>query len=401
MTGKISRPSERQVCLALVLSLLLLQASFAQEQRISCFLIGSVHPNRCPFTNFFSEDPLFTYSVEPIPADLPDEAKRKIDRLYFPRTRRSLVESFQFIAFSDARIQHYTPRQFSDLDYAFRDAGVVSYYSFGPSWLHAFEPTIMYQLLPIEEYDFYFHKSWRVVFAEEREPVFTIFKELGMEKVQGDAYAWMKPRMGSLTWAYMQPLDLPWLVSWAPAGSNPGLAWVCGDEFNSQWWSLTPGTRGNNPYAIELTTNLILHSLGRDLISDIHARREARNAISFFQRDKLMVLSMMEWADAFGANTLPLSQRLRELENEVSGATELYLNQEYSDSIGIMEDLTDQITEIHGDAAELKDEALFWVYLSEWLVVTSVAILAGTVIWSLMIRRVAYREVAATRLRYD
>jgi dolichyl-phosphate-mannose--protein O-mannosyl transferase len=51
------------------------------------------------------------------------------------------------------------------------------------------------------------------------------------------------------------------------------------------------------------------------------------------------------------------------------------------------------------DAVKLKDEALFWVYISEWLVVTAAAMVAGVVVWSLMVRRRMYRAVGTTRMR--
>ncbi len=367
-------------------------------ERINCFVIGSVDPTRCPFTGFFIQDPLFKYSVEPVPVDMGDREKRKIDRIYFPRTRNALVESYQFFVFSDARIQHYTSRQFRDIDYAFREAGIPSLSSFGPGWIHAFEPTIMYDLMPISEYDFYFHQSWKVRFVRNRNPVFLPFIDLGMEKVTGDAYAKMKPRQGAKIWAYMQPVDFPWLVSWEPYGSNPGLTWVCGDEFNRQWWSTTPNSRGENPYAIDMATNLILYSLGRPMITDIHARREARSLIYSFQKEKSLVLSMMDWAYRFGANTVTLSEKLGDLEGDVTRATAYYLQQDYATSVDTMDSLSNQVAEITSDAVALKDEAMFWVYVSEWLAITSAAIMSGTILWTLMIRRRAYREVSSTRL---
>ena len=47
----------------------------------------------------------------------------------------------------------------------------------------------------------------------------------------------------------------------------------------------------------------------------------------------------------------------------------------------------------------LKQRALFWIYLTEWLAVTAVLLLSGFVLWTLMIRRRLYGEVRSTRLR--
>jgi len=367
--------------------------------RISCFIIGKTNPGGCPFTSYFNEDPLFDYGLEPIPPDLPAKEKRKIDRLYFPRTRKALLETYDVIIFSDARVQHFTPRQLDDLEYAFRKAGMTSFSSFGPSWIHAFEPTTLYYIVPISEYTFYFPGSWRVVFRRERDPVLTPFTGLGVENVRGSYYGRMKPRQGTVVWADMEPLNLPWLVSWRPGGKEAGIAWACADEFNADWWALSPGMRGTNPYAIDLTANLMLYSRGMPLITDIQARRAARTLISGFMSQKLLVLSMMDWADLFGANTFSLSRRLTSLEAGVAKATSRYLEQDYGETVSIMRSLSSTMTEISRDAVSLKNQALFWVFLSEWLAVTSAAILAGIVVWTLMIRKAMYRSVEITRLR--
>ncbi len=397
MLGSLAAIPRTGMLVGLVL-LLSASALSGDVSRIKCFLIGNVGARLCPFTGYFREDPLFVYSVEPIPADLPDKDKLKIDRQYFPRHREALIE-YDFIVFSDARVQHFVPRQLQDLDYAFREGGVASFFSFGPSWLHAFGPGILYDIVPIREYDFYFHKPWRVSFRREREPVFTPFVELGMEKVLGEAFGQGTPKQGTTIWADMVPNGWPWLVSWRLGGTDAGVAWYNADEFNTVWWGLSAVAREANPYAIDLVTNLILYSRDMPLISDIFARREARRLISTFRGEKLLVLSMMEWAEMFGANVLPLSDQLAGLEEEVERATAMYLEQSYPDAISAMDEVSPKVIELTKRAMEIKDQALFWVYLSEWLAITSVSMVAGTAIWNLMIRRRAYREVRSTRLR--
>lgn len=241
--------------------------------------------------------------------------------------------------------------------------------------------------------------TWTTPSGRERDPIFLPFIALGMEKVPGEAYARMSPRQGTIVWGDMQPLDTPFLVSWRPGGKNAGVVWVCADEFNLYWWALAPTVRGNNPYALDMTTNLILYSLGRPLISDIHTRREARCSISSFMAYESTVLLMLEWADTFGANTLPLSGMLTELDSDVVMAMDRYLGQEYGASISLMESVSLGLTEISARAVCLKDEALFWVFISEWLLVTSAGIIAGVVVWSLMVRRRVYRTAGVTRLK--
>ena len=397
---KWARDGSPQGAILVLAAILILSNAgvLAEVDRISCFILGKVHASLCPVTGYFEEDPLFMYSLEPIPSGLSDEERRKYDRLYYPRTRSILLETYDILFFSDARIQHFTPRQYHDLDSCFREAGLPSVWSFGPAYGQAIENSILSDVLPVSDHNGHYHKNWRVVFRPQQDPVFDPFVELGMERVIGDGYAYVKPRHGSIVWGDMQPLDTPFLVSWRPGGSKGGHTWVFADEYNVLWWGLSSGSRGNNPFAIELVTNLVLYSVDMPLISDIHSRREGRRLISTFRAQKLLVISMMEWADNFGANVLELSDRLRILEDEVEDALVSYLEQDYSACITRMQSTETGIMEITAEAVELKDEALLWVYVSEWLVVTSAAMLAGFLVWSLMVRRRLYRSVGRTRM---
>ena len=383
-------------------------AAAVEGERVSVFLIGATHPANNPFTGYFMRDPLFTYAVEPIPPDLEDGEKQKLDRIYYPRTRQVLVENFDMIIFNDARIQHFTPRQYHDLDYAFREAGMASLATFGPAWEQIWEGSTLYDTSPALDYtDEWYHGLFRIQIRRDRKPVFTPFIDLGTEKILGDAFHLMVEKPGATIWADMLPRNVPWMISWRPGGSKAGLQWVCTDGFNAQWWGVagsmhregTFGVEGSNPYAIDLATNLILYSVGRSLISDIHLRREARYLLSAFQAQKLLILSMLEWAEKFGANILHLSDRLTEVEAEAQEAVDFYLEQDYPSTISFMESMSLTVCEISDESLRLKDEALFWVYVSEWLVVTSVALVAGVVVWSLMVRRRMYRAVRSTRLR--
>lgn len=369
----------------------------AKQERISCLLIGSVIPGVCPLPNYFTEDPLFTYVSDPQQSGLPEEERLRLDRLYFPRTRKVLVDKFDMVFIYDPRLQHWEPRFFSDLNYAFREAGMPSLWSFGPSYPFI-ASTVFYETLPIYDYSGYFHSPWHIEIRDDREPVFLPFRELGMQRVVGYGYGRMLPRQGSTTWVDIQPQDLPWMVSWRPGGKEAGLSWVCADEFCIYWWALAPSVRGQNPFAIDMMTNLVLHSLDLPLITDVRARREARYLLSSLRAEESLVLSMIEWADKFGANTMPLSERVAELNLDMAKAKEHYLDQEYDSAITILDSTSSEMAAMTKDAVDLKNAALRWVFVSEWLVVTATFCLSGASVWSLMVRRKVYRPAAATRV---
>ena len=86
-------------------------------------------------------------------------------------------------------------------------------------------------------------------------------------------------------------------------------------------------------------------------------------------------------------------------EGEVGKAMGLYVNQEYDATISFMESMSTDIIGITEEAVRLKNEAMTWVYIIEYLVVTSTTLLSGYIVWSLMVQRRRYRSVDTTKLR--
>ncbi len=383
------------ILLAMMVSASTALSTESEVSKISGFVIGHYgfvwHD---PFRVLFMRDPLFTYSLYPLPPDLCDDDKRKLDRVYYPRTREILIENYDLMVFHDARIQHFTSRQIHDLDYAFREAKITSMMVFMGSflWDWVWESTILRDVAPISDHRNARFDGYWVVFRRERDPVFLPFLEFGIEKVVGTAVAEMDVKQGATIWGEIQPQNQPWLVSWKPGGGNAGIQWTLIQWYLEGWWA-----EKNNPYALDVATNMILYSLDRPLISDIHARREARRLFTNLQTQKSVILSMMEWADTFGANTLTLSERLTDLEHEMESAIRNYMEQDYATTISFLESMSPTVSEISRDAVRLKDDVLFWVYTSEWLTVTSVGMITGLVVWSLMVRRRMYRAVETTR----
>jgi len=390
----------------LLLTTSLFSQAFAESELISCFVIGGTGPTGNPLVACFMEDPLFTYSAEPIGSMHTLEEKRRLDRLYFPRTRGDLVEGYDVMVMIDARMGHFTTERLADLDYAFRDAGMAAFTTFGLSWVSDWQPTTLYDLVPISAYENYGHSLYTVSFNGNLPPVFTPFVELGMEKIVGESYHTMVPRQGATVWAEMVPIGLPFLVSWGPGGEDPGEFWVTSGAFDRRWWgaggdSGWSGEGAVNPYVFDLITNLILYSVDRPLIFDIQTRKEARHLISGIQSQKRLVFDLMEWADRFGADISPISERLVDLETRAEEGISKYLDRDYAGAIETMEAISRSVAEIGLDAVRLKDQVMFWVFVVEWLVVTSTASITGVVVWALMVRRRLYRDMGRTRLHAE
>jgi len=388
-------------CLAIILALFSLAgiscvSAQPQTERISGFIIGHAgFVFEDPFRALFMQDPLFTYTLYPLPPDLSNHDKQKLDRVYYPRTRRVLIDSYDLMILHDARIMHFTTDKIHDLDHAFRNAEMTGIMVFMGSflWDWVFDPTILRDLVPISHHEAAKYAGFKVVFRRDRDPVFLPFLDLGIENVMGNAVAEMTAKQGATIWGDIVPQNQPWLVSWRPGGENPGMQWVLIQWYWDGWWS-----EKNNPYSLDVATNLIFHSLDRPLIRDIQARRQARRLFATLQAKKSVALSTLEWAESFGGNIQTLWNRVNQLELEMREAYADYYEQDYEGTILFLESMSPKVSEIASDAVRLKDEAMFWVFLSEWAIVASVSIASGAVIWTVMIRRRMYKAVEATRL---
>jgi hypothetical protein len=107
---------------------------------------------------------------------------------------------------------------------------------------------------------------------------------------------------------------------------------------------------------------------------------------------------MMEWAETFGADIAPLSRRLMDLERDMDGAIDDYIDQDYPPAITFLQSVSSKVTKMADDAIRLKDRALLWIYVIEWAVATATILISGMVIWTLMVRRRLYRDISGTRL---
>ncbi len=67
-------------------------------------------------------------------------------------------------------------------------------------------------------------------------------------------------------------------------------------------------------------------------------------------------------------------------------------------AISRLTEANDQLNTASEKIWKLKDQALLWVYVTEWLVVSGVGLICGFFLWSVMIRRKLYKEVTVSRL---
>jgi hypothetical protein len=118
---------------------------------------------------------------------------------------------------------------------------------------------------------------------------------------------------------------------------------------------------------------------------------------SFFER-RTVLISLINFVERFGANVNTIERSLAEVDLNYTRAQELYREQEWDRSLAVMDGLHKDLAELDDQAIRLKETALFWIYVIEWLIVTGALFASGAVLWTLMVRRRLYGEVGSTRL---
>ncbi len=165
------------------------------------------------------------------------------------------------------------------------------------------------------------------------------------------------------------------------------------DMVTDAFWSAPAG----NPYALDIIANVIWWSTGRDLPLDPLMVHDYRCLLFTYTIQKSLLISLLDFAEIFGADSSKIYAESDETEEHRSRAAQEYLDRDFAAAYDSMKMALTGLEDLGDDATRLKDSALFWVYLVQWLATTGVFLVAAVVLWSLMVRRSLYREVSSTK----
>ncbi|MBU7004168.1 MAG: hypothetical protein HXS50_01280 [Theionarchaea archaeon] len=168
------------------------------------------------------------------------------------------------------------------------------------------------------------------------------------------------------------------------------------DMVTSPFWN-EGGVADPNVYALDIIANIIWFSTGRELPTDPFRVHEFRMDLYNFGLRKSLLVSLLEFTEKFGALPNKEYKELSEIESTQMDASDAYLRGEYDRAHDTIGEALLGLDELEQVAMVLKDKTLFWVYVVEWSITTSTMLMAGVVVWALMVKRAMYREVGATR----
>jgi hypothetical protein len=151
-------------------------------------------------------------------------------------------------------------------------------------------------------------------------------------------------------------------------------------------------------YALDFGSNLMIYLDRRPVPQDVQLAHQMRRSMFEFGTRKSLLVGLLEFCESFGANTGSINARLDQASRVALDAMPAYLELRFDEVLAAYEQAHETLGEIENDAIALKNRALLWVYMVEWLAVSGTAMMAGFVLWSVMVRRMLWREVRTTKL---
>ncbi len=182
----------------------------------------------------------------------------------------------------------------------------------------------------------------------------------------------------------------PFLVEWE---------WGAGGvfAFTSDWTGGHGGLFTQWDYYDDFSINLMLHLAGLEIPQERELLHQVRAKSREYSMNRMFLYAMIDFIEKFGAQTVPVERGILEAEEVKSEADRLYMEIDLPGALARIEAALGRLRDADALAARMKDSALFHVYLIEWLAVTGVSLLAGSILYELMIRRRMFREIGTTR----
>ncbi len=325
------------------------------------------------------------------------EEARRMFRQYIPRTYEKLAEN-DAIIISDADVTIFEDRHYQWFkDAVMKDgSGLVMIggnAGFGgrpnPPW----GPTVVQDILPV----WCITGGWMGGRVEILRPDHELLSTLPL----GKRWPWMQYYDGNEVRLKDGADELARLVG--PTGKvNPFWAtWDIGEgrcfAMTCDWTPAGGVVFMRWPYYGDFAVNLMMYLSKNPIPSDLETIHRARRMYVDYMSTRAYLFSVMEFAEKMGANMDPVAAIIARADEKHEESVKTYIAFDFSAALALLEDAMADLQSGVQKAMKLKDQAMFWIYVIEWATVTATLSLGGFTVWTLMVRRRLYREVARTR----
>ncbi len=379
------------------------------QEGIGLMLLGDVGTLGSPVNDWLDQDLIIDYFQIPLAQKaLTEKELERYTAIYFPRTLARMLELYDMIIICEEEelFTKYTTSKQKMLMYEAVDKEGVALFNSVPNEDFeeaAWAGTTLAELMPHNYLGDFKTLSGAFKIAVDSQgvlpPIFTPFAKLGIERYTGPWCRQLNPRIGSTVWAYVEPFETPFFVSWTVGDKGSRTSNVA-SELDEPWWgSAYRDVSSENPWGGDLFLNIVYWSVGKEPVTDVFLVHTVRRAIEDYLVLRSVTLALVDFIDAFGANVRSLEDELAEVTEGRSVARQMYYEQRYDEALDYVQGLYETMKKVESRAMELKDRSFMWIYLSEWLAVTGTLFVSGFLAWTLMVRRRLYRDISVTRAR--
>lgn len=350
---------------------------------------------------YLVEDPLLVTSIVPYhDFGVQLDQIRRYMNLRYPRTSQHLKASYDVVTYSNIQLPAFTPRQIQMIAEAVVEDGLGYMMTGGatslggtidiyPSW----KGTFIDEILPVEVVDgiYLWPVTYRLLVSD---PGNALIRSLPLDQLRAFTYTLNEVvmRQGGYLLAEADMDERRPLLAHGRFGEGRSLVFMTPlntfDNKNLREWG----------FFDDMCANMVYFASRVELPSDPFQIHQLRKLFRDYHDERLLYLSMVEFIDRFGASTARLEDELSDIEIVRSHSYAAYVAQDFDRSYEFMTEASQRLRSGQGEAIRVKNAALAWIYILEWLTVTATMMVAGSLLWTLMVRRRLYREADSTRI---
>jgi uncharacterized membrane protein len=399
----------RRTLLFVIITLLLICTATAKEVKrdpetklIRLLYIGA--PFQASAYQAYKYDPLL--STTPVNGNLfgiPPEQVARAMRLYMPRTLERMIANYDVVGLDDTSVEAFPTQTIHWMVDGCMDGGLGFFMaggleSFGGSGFPSWGDTVLDKIMPVECISGQYTR-------EESRNVVVDFENDLMKNMPWDEYeqygvfANYNPVIKKQSASQLSELVHLGLGG----GRDPG--WVWWDIDNGRFFASAPGFRGSSAglrfirwkHYPDFVSNLVYYCSGLTPPSDINLLHAVRRSLKDVDDQRQVIIGTINFISVFGADTRDVELELMEAEARLGDARREFVELNLEEARAISDAVFEMLQGAFELAIKAKEAALFWIFITEWLVVSATSLLTGFLVWTLMVRRRLYREVKVTR----
>ncbi len=379
------------VSVTVLCSSIMVGAPVSQGRIVRAICLGDVVDQYGGFNSFvvIRDDPAIATTLVPSRPDyISIESATRNLRVYMPRTYESYLTDYDATLMSDCDKKIIRP------EWVMWMADSVLTGGLGFLWLgslesqdpafESWEGSVLAEIAPIVPHprrDIW--GSFRLVDVSPGEPLMMALPWDESPPILH--FNTQIPKLGSSVLATTDPYDHPIITTWSP-GAGMVLSFSGkfprGMEEWARQWRFFPQAMIYMTYQIA----------GRELPPDPMIFERLIRSFRELREGNAIVISIVDFAEKFGAKVDVLHSRLVELMEDKGEAADLYVASDYDEALSLLESLRQRQLSLVQEARDAKDRALFWIYVAEWLTILGTFMLSGSILWTTMVRRRFYRE---------